>query len=250
MKRGLSILSAMLLCAGTLLASDVQSEFSAANRFYSEGKFTEAARTYQGILNSGVLSVNLLFNEGNAEFKAGNLGRAIADYHRAALLAPRDTDIRANLGFARNQVQGPTLGDHGWVRVAGWLGALTLNEWTVAAAIAFWLVLALFAAMQIQPAWKKYLRGVTRLMLVAACCAGAALAVAATIHFTQYVAVVVSSDSTARSGPFDDAQTDFTVHDGAELSVLDQRNGWIQVTDGNGRIGWLPQEQVEVLPEI
>ena len=60
--------------------------------------------------------------------------------------------------------------------------------------------------------------------------------------------MVVAPDATARSGPFDEAQNVFAVHDGAELAVLDRRNDWRQVTDGSGRIGWLPQKQVEILP--
>lgn len=250
MKRCASIFVMILLCAGTLVAADVQSEFSAANRFYAEGKFTEAAKTYEAILKSGTVSANLLFNDGNAEFKAGNLGEAIAAYRRASLLAPQDADIRANLGFARNQVQGPTLRNSGWLRMAGWLSALTLNEWTAAAAIAFWLAFGLYTSMQIKPAWKSRLRGLARVMVFAAFCLCAGLAAAASIHFTQSIAVVLSSDATARSGPFDDAQDEFAVHGGAELSVLDQRNGWVQVSDGNGRIGWLPDRQVRVLPEI
>ena len=79
---------------------------------------------------------HLLFNYGNAEFKAGNLGKAIAAFRRAGLLAPRDPEIRANLAFVRNQVQGATVRESRW---QNWLGNLTLNEWTLFAAIAFWL---------------------------------------------------------------------------------------------------------------
>jgi uncharacterized protein YgiM (DUF1202 family) len=53
---------------------------------------------------------------------------------------------------------------------------------------------------------------------------------------------------TARSGPFDDAQSTFTARDGAELSVLDGRDDWLQVADGSGKIGWLQAKQVETLP--
>jgi uncharacterized protein YgiM (DUF1202 family) len=53
---------------------------------------------------------------------------------------------------------------------------------------------------------------------------------------------------TARSGPFDDAQSAFTARDGAELSVLSRRADWVQVADGTGKSGWLPAKQVEVLP--
>lgn len=247
MKRCFFIVCALLLGAGTLAAADVASDFSSANQLYAAGKFSEAAKGYEAILNSGAISPNLLFNAGNAEFKSGNLGRAIAAYRRAALLAPRDTNLRANLDFARNQVQGATWHQDHWV---AWLGALSLNEWAALAALAFWFTFLLFAAMQIWPAMKNLLRGPARCAAVAAVFFCACLGAAATIHFTKSVAVVVLPDAVTRSGPFSDAQNAFAVHDGAELAVLDQRNGWVEVTDGSGRIGWMQDGQVEVLPVI
>lgn len=247
MKTCFSILAAVFLCAGSLFASDIASNFSTANQFYAAGKFSEAAKAYQTILNSGAVSPNLLFNAGNAEFKSGNLGRAIAAYRRASLLAPRDADVRANLQFARNQVQGSTLRESRW---QSWLGALTLNEWTALAMITFWLALLLFAAMQIRPESKNALRGIARATAVAAIFFCACLGVATTLHASKSVAVVVLPDAVTRSGPFSDAQNSFAVHDGAELAVLDQRNGWVQVTDGAGRTGWMPDNQLVVLPTI
>jgi len=247
MKHSFSILCGLFLCAGTLMAADVAADFSSANELYSRGKFSEAANVYGTILNSGAVSPNLLFNDGNAEFKSGNLGRAIAAYRRAAQLAPRDADIRANLEFARNQVQGATWRENRW---EGWLGALTLNEWTVLAALAFWLAFLLFAAMQIRPSWRGRLRSPARGAAVATIGLCACLGAAAAIHFSRPIAVVVLPNAVTRSGPFNDAQNAFGVHDGAELAVLDRRNGWVEVTDGTGRIGWMPDGQVEVLPAI
>ena len=247
MKRCFFIIGAMLLYAGTLAAADVTSNFSSANELYARGKFSEAAGIYRSILNSGAVSPNLLFNDGNAEFKSGNLGRAIAAYLHAAQLAPRDTDVRANLDFARNQVQGGTLRESRW---QSWLGSLSLNEWTALAATAFWLAFLLFAGMQVRPALKNILRGPARGAAVAAVFFCACLGAAAVIHFAESVAVVVLPDAVTRSGPFSDAQNAFAVHDGAELAVLDRRNGWVEVTDGAGRIGWMQDGQVEVLPAI
>jgi tetratricopeptide (TPR) repeat protein len=237
----------ILVFAGKIFAADVPAEFNVANKLYAEGKFAEAANTYQTILKSGVVSPNLLFNEGNAEFKSGNLGKAIADYRRASLLTPRDENVRANLDFARNQVQGTTLRESHW---EDWLGDLTLNEWTTLATIAFWLTLALFAAMQIRPSLKTALRGLARGVAIITILLFVCLGADAAIHFSKSIAVIVSPDVIARSGPFDDAQKAFTVNDGAELAVLDKRNGWLQVTDGSGRIGWLQNEQGEVMPAI
>lgn len=247
MKRFFSILSAAFLCATTLLASDLTANFSAANQLYSEGKFSQAAKAYTAMLDSGAVSPNLLFNAGNAEFKSGNLGRAIAAYRRAALFAPRDVDVRANLNFARNQVQGGSMAGSHWESM---LGTLTLNEWTALALIAFWLAFGLFVAMQLRPDWKNSLRGFARGAAIATVLLGACLGAAASFHFSKQVAVVVSPDATTRSGPFSDAQNAFAVHDGAELAVLDQRNGWVQVSDNSGRSGWIQDGQVAVVPAI
>jgi tetratricopeptide (TPR) repeat protein len=235
---------AILFFAWNVFAAAAQTEFDAANQLYDEGKFSGAANAYEKILQSGSVSPALLFNYGNAEFKSGQIGRAIAALRKAEQLAPRDSDVRANLEFVRNQVQGPSLRESRW---EDWLGALNLNEWTTLAASALWITFALMAAMQIRPALKPVLRGLARVALVVTILLCATVGVEAAIHFSKPIAVVVAPDVVLRSGPFDEAQSAFTVHAGAELAVTDQRNDWLQVTDGAGRIGWLPRKQAEFL---
>jgi tetratricopeptide (TPR) repeat protein len=228
-----------------IFAADVAPDFSAANKLYAEGKFTGAAAGYETILQSGEVSPSLLFNYGNAEFKSGNLGNAIAAFRRAELLAPRDSEIRANLNFVRNQVQGATVHESFW---QNWLGNLSLNEWTVFAAIAFWLTFVLLAVKQLRPAFAPKLKSATGIFAALTIFSGTILGVQAANHFTKQTAVVISAAATARSGPFDDAQNAFAIHDGAELSVLDRRDDWVQVADGTGKTGWLPAKLVEILP--
>jgi len=230
---------------GNLFAANVASNFSAANKLYAEGKFADAAGLYENILKTGAQSSALLFNCGNAEFKSGRLGMAIAAYRRAALLSPRDAEVRANLAFVREQIQGATLRESRWQY---WLGQLTLNEWTLLAATAYWLTFILLAARQIRPALGTKLKNATFALATLTILSGSALGWQAAEHFSKQTAVVVASEATARSGPFDEAQNAFMAHDGAELAVLDRRSDWIQVTDGSGKIGWMQTKQVEILP--
>ncbi len=123
-----------LACAGNLFAADVVADFSSANKLYAEGKFAAAANSYESILQTGAQSPALLFNAGNAEFKSGYLGKAIAAYRQAAQLSPRDAELRANLAFVRNQVQGATLRESRW---QNWVSTLTLNEGALLTAVLF-----------------------------------------------------------------------------------------------------------------
>jgi tetratricopeptide (TPR) repeat protein len=238
---------AVWISAGNAMAADVSAEFDAANKFYAEGKFADAADVYEKILQTGATLPNLLFNYGNAEFKTGHLGRAIAAYRLAEQLSPRDADVRANLEFARSRIQGAASPANHW---ENWLGTLTVNEWTALAAFLFWLMFLLLATMQIWPALKTFLRGFTRVVAIIMILSGVCCGAAVSVHISEKTAVAVAPDVLARSGPFDDAQNVFTAHDGAELAVLSRRGDWVQVADGSGKIGWLEREQVEILPRI
>ncbi len=244
MKNWLTILLAVI-CAGKLLAADASADFTAANKLYAEGKFSEAATAYDAILKTGAQSPALLFNAGNAEFKAGHLGKSIAAFRQAELLAPRDAELRANLAFVRNQVQGATLRESSWQK---WVSTLTLNEGAVLTAVFFWALFALLALRQIKPALALKLQSVTRLAVVLTFFSGAILGLQAANHFNSAVAVVTVADATARSGPFDDAQSVFSARDGAELKVLDRHDDWVQVANNAGKIGWLSRRQAEDLP--
>jgi len=218
--------------------------FDAANRLYEEGKFAQAVSAYEKLAQAGQVSAALYFNLGNAFFKSGQIGRAIAAYRQAQEITPRDPDLRANLQFARNQTPSPTLLPSRWQR---WLGRLTLNEWTVLAAGVAWLWLLLLAALQWRPTLRPVLRGyVISLAVVVAllcACVGAALAESRLIH----LAIVVVPEAAVRYTPLPESATAFTVHDGAELRVLDHKDEWLQVNAGSHKIGWLRRDQILLL---
>jgi tetratricopeptide (TPR) repeat protein len=243
---GLALALVLAVCfAGPLRAETTSSAFDGANRLYEQGKFSQAAAGYQKLLESGRASAALFFNLGNAYFKAGQIGRAIVAYDQAKELSPRDPDLRANLQFARNRVQGPTVSPTRWQRA---LGTLSLNEWTVLAAGVFWLWLLLLAWVQWRPAYRAALRryvvglGVV-VAVVVVCLAGG-------FYETRLArrAIVIAPEASVRQGPLEEAQSAFTVHDGAELAVLDQKDQWLQVSTDPRRIGWVRGDEVCVLP--
>jgi tetratricopeptide (TPR) repeat protein len=229
----------LLLASIASRAVDAGSGFEAANELYEEGKFSEAATAYENLVQSGMVSSALYFNLGNAFFKSGQLGEAMAAYREAERISPRDPEVRANLRFVRGQVQGPTLLPGG---AQHWLTTLTINEWATLAATVFWLWLALLVLIQFRPAWKQSLRGWLWLGGIAtlALCACLGLAYA---NSSARTAIVIKKDAVLHNGPLDEAPGSITVHDGAELTVIDNKNDWLQVQIDNNRIGWLKRDQ-------
>jgi tetratricopeptide (TPR) repeat protein len=243
---GLCLFSAISLTISRVACADPEpAAFDAANKLYEQSKFAEAAASYEKLLRSGQASESLYFNWGNALFKSGQIGRAIAAYQQAQQMAPRDPDVRANLQFARNQVQGPTLLPE---RLWRWLGKLSLNEWTCLAAAALWLWFFLLILLQWRPTLKPVLKayvlwlGATAALLCA-CFSGS-------FYYNRLAerAIVVAGEAVARQAPLDESQSAFALHDGAELQVLDQKDQWLQVRADLRRIGWVRKDSVVLTP--
>jgi tetratricopeptide (TPR) repeat protein len=222
-------------------AMAVETQFDAANKLYAQNKFTEAATAYEQIITNGAVSPVLYFNLGNAHFKAGQIGHAIAAYRQAERLRPRDPDLRANLRFAQNRVQGPTLKSTATQR---WLGTLSLNEWTLLGVAGIWLTLGLLIARQIKPALAPALKNWTWLSVSGTVVLFICLALALPQNSSDRVAIVTATDATVRNSPLDEAPSSFTAHDGAELRVLDHKGDWLQVTDDAQRFGWVKRSFV------
>ena len=242
---GALMLTAAITAFGAFGAGDPGAAFDAANRLYEEGKFEEAAAAFEHLLQGGEVTPALFFNWGNALFKAGRIGRAVAAYRQAEDLAPRDPDVRANLRFARNQVQGPTLraGLREYL-----LRTLSLTEWSWLTVAGFWSWLGLLVMRQVRPAARRTLRNWVFLAALLTLVFAAGLGLNLHARLAEKSAIVIVSDATVRNGPFEESPVAFTARDGAELRVLDQKEGWLQVTGGPRRLGWLPRAQVIVLP--
>jgi tetratricopeptide (TPR) repeat protein len=242
------IAATFLLCATGIIAAETPSRntsFDAANKLYEEGRFADAATAYEKLLETGVASEALYFNWGNALYKSGRIGRAIAAYRQAESLAPRDPDLRTNLKFARDQVQGPTLRP-GWRE--RFFGVLSLNEGSMAAAVALWLWLALLVARQIKPALRRPLRTLTLAAGALTLVLSVALGLNLQARVTDQLAIATTNDLAIRNGPFDESPTAFTVRDGAELRVLDRKDEWLQVSADARRVGWVARKNVLVMP--
>src|SRR5712671_2887476 len=145
----LQVLIFSTLAVGAAAPQESAAAFEQANKLYEQGKFTQAAGAYEALIERGVELPAIYFNLGNAWYKAGQNGRAIAAYLYAERLSPRDPNVRFNLGFIRNKVNEGQISTGTFLQRA--LRRLNVNEWTIAASSALWVWLMLLAAREFRP---------------------------------------------------------------------------------------------------
>jgi len=222
-----------------------------ANQLYENGHYSEAAQTYQQLVEQDYVDSSLFYNLGNAHYRSGELGKAILNYERAARLDPRDADIQANLSYAQGQIldQYDAEADsplEQLTQVASSL--LTLNEMSVLVLVLFWLLAVLFIVYRHShfPQLRKSLRYALVLVLLIFALSAFTLGSRVYAESTHPVAVVTAESVDVLSDPVEGGVTQFTLHSGAQVILLDIRGQWAQLSLPGGQFqGWLPVEAVE-----
>jgi len=224
-----------------------------ANQFYEAGHFNEASQIYQQLVDQGYSHSSLFYNLGNAHYRQGNLGKAILNYERAARLDPRDADIQANLSYAQQQTINQYDAESNspleqLTQIASSL--LTLNEMSVLVLVLFWLLVALFIVYRHNHVDQlRKVLGYSMVMVLLILVLGA-LTVGNRVYAekTHPVAVVTAESVDVHSDPDESGLTQFTLHSGVQVILLDTRGRWAQLALlGEQFQGWIPVEAVEAI---
>ena len=245
------LLPAQHAAAQRMAAAD--SRWSAGVAADTDGDWAAASAAWSAIRELGVESAALYYNLGNACFKQDDLAHAILNYERALKLDPSWADARFNLEFARGLVQDKIEAVPGffleqWVRKLCWL--LPSDTWTV-------LFLLLLAA--VLGCVLLFLLGSRRAARKSGFICGIVAAVLALVcldfAFRQRSgyrkadeAVVVRAVTTVQSSPGHDSAKDlFILHEGTKVKLLDEVGAWRNIELADGRQGWIPAGDLEVI---
>jgi hypothetical protein len=217
-----------------------------ASDLYERGEYAATVQLYKQLIDAGSECGALYYNLGNAHYQQGEIGAAIASYQRALRLMPRDADIQANLALARAARQDQIPVAHDWTTAfANWHSRWTTNE-VAGIAVGLWLFLGgLLLVWRGVLQLRKQMRWA--ILPVLACVFVAGFALGQRVMAVQQ-AVVVAPAAEVRSAPTESSVSQFTLHDGAEVDVLEERNGWVKIgLAGDETEGWLPVEMIDVL---
>jgi tetratricopeptide (TPR) repeat protein len=215
------------------------SDFDQARKAYEQGDQEAAVAGFERALQGAPGGVGVLYNLGNARFRQGEMGRALAAWRQAQWITPRDPALRHNLDLIRrrlSQSEPPF-----WKQ---WLMLLTLDEWAAVAGVLVWVWSGWQIFIRIKPRLADSGSGVRWLL-------GSVAAVALGGWVTAWIlvqqgpnAAIAGKEVPARFGPLEESDIAVNFADGTEVRVEQYRNGWVRVSDAEGRGGWIPGLQV------
>ncbi|MFH0879083.1 MAG: hypothetical protein V2A34_05175 [Lentisphaerota bacterium] len=218
-----------------LPTAKLQQLFLEASQAYNAGRPLDAAALYKQLMDQGYAPRELLYNMGNAFFKAGKLGEASLYYRRAWYLSPRDPDIRANLSFAL-QNAGASAPDY--LMPVKILHKLSLSEWSMLGMLSYWLACGFLAAFILRPFNRQLLQ--KGIVLFAGL---TVLSLAGIGSWLQLYAhpevVVIATGQKALSGPVNDSVALFTVAPGSLVLEKNEREAWTEILLDK-QTGWIP----------
>ncbi len=213
--------------------------FDQANQDYAAGNFKEAARGFEQVIAQQGYSAPVLFNLGNAWLKAGEPGRAILNYERARVLAPRNDAITRNLGLAREQA-GVAVPVPGTLERAA--QSLSWNALTWAGIGALLVTCASIFLARLRPSLP---RGGLGFLTASGACALVLAASALAVRWPELDrAVVLAPDAPARIAPANAAAVSFSLPGGETVRAQQAHGGFVLVRTADGRSGWVSEAQV------
>lgn len=229
-----------------LLAAGARAQTAAdAQKKYDAGDYAGAAQLYSQLAQKQPREGAWRYDLGNAYFKQGRLGPAIASYQRAFELSPRDGDARFNLDFALKRA-GEELVPAGVPPLLFSLFHL-LSDAELAGLhwLACWAALLLGAAWVLRPARRGALEPWAAGALAAWVVFGAWWGARRLVE-PQQLAVVVAPTAELRSGPGEGFPVSFTVPEGRRVELVSEEGPWLEVVlPKEGAKGFMRADSVE-----
>jgi tetratricopeptide (TPR) repeat protein len=254
-KKGMAALrlcAVLFFVAFPLIADEASQTFEEGNRLYLQAKYTEAIAQYEKVVERGNESGEIYFNLGNAYYKSGKIQKAILNYERAKQFLPSDEDIQFNLQLANLQVTDkidavPKLFVYRWFDSLIAMFSLATMGWIVYTF--FLLTLAAFAYFLFAPTYlqKRVSMFIGFVFSAALILAMIGFGVQSYKESNTEFAIVMSDASNIKSAPDSKGNDLFVLHKGLKLQVLDSVNHWRKIRLADGKVGWIPEDDCEII---
>jgi tetratricopeptide (TPR) repeat protein len=226
--------------------------FKKGNELFNAGQYQGAAEIYNTLLDSGYHESEIYYNLANTYFRMDKIPLAILNYERARKLNPGDDDINFNLKLANLRIVDkfeavPKLFIYEWYEKT--VRLFYSGVWGYIAVISSWVFFITLIFL-----FYSRLANVRKFMVTLAFISLLLLVVSGILGYKAYQfenatneAIIFNPSVYVKSAP-DPGSTDlFILHDGTKVIITESIDNWIQIRVENGDIGWIKQNEVEII---
>lgn len=252
MKKIFYFLLLLLMASLPVTAQNGEKLFEEATQLYADGKFEQAIKKYEQIIENDQVSTAVYYNLANAHYKLNHIAPSIYNYEKALQLSPNDEDVKNNLAFAQNMTldaieEAPQTGISKSFKNV--ISFFDYNSWA-------WLSIVfsvLFAASALlyyfaTSTVKKRLFFVTGLLSIIF------LIVSVSFAYLQFgwqqskeFAIIFTEEIAVKAEPNTKAEEVFTLHEGTKVKVLDNFNNYTKIELADKKQGWMPEKALKKL---
>jgi tetratricopeptide (TPR) repeat protein len=229
--------------------------FDQATTSYNDGAYEIAIELYKTILDSGEHSAELYYNLGNSYYKLNDIPNSIYYYEKALVLAPNDTEILNNLGYAQQMTLDAidTLPETGLSRFYKKItNALHSDQWAYMAVV----FMILFVLLYILFYYSRYSSRKRRAFIGSITCLLISLITITFAYIAQNdananrPAIIFTDEIGIQAEPNTTSSEVFVLHAGTKVNVLEELNDWNKIRLADGKTGWVASEHLKLLKDF
>ncbi|TCK68025.1 tetratricopeptide repeat protein [Winogradskyella wandonensis] len=246
------ILILFIMCLSVFVNAQNDARFNEGNALYNQGKYAEAIKKYEAILETEEHSAALYYNLANAHYKLNNIAPSIFYYEKAKQLSPNDKEIQNNIGFAKNMTVDAIdeVPEVGFSRIFNNLvNTFSSDTWSKIAISGVLLFVFLFLMYHFSEATTQ--KRVAFIVSAAGIfIAGFSLVMAFQKNSLQKKdnpAIVFAQETRVKANPNKTSEEVFRLHEGTKVQVLETYNNWYKIEIADKTTGWIPLSDVRLL---
>ncbi|MFO7723225.1 MAG: tetratricopeptide repeat protein [Bacteroidales bacterium] len=233
-------------------ARNTDTLFNLGLEAYKDGEYHLAGQHFETLIRAGINSADVHYNLGNCRFRQKRFAEAILHFERALKITPGHANAKYNLNLANSYIKDEIRGSQQLFLITWWKnGAALLSSawWLVLHILLFIVTLILTGLFLVSKHWRTkrigYITAIVTLSLSLLM-----LAFSIQRHYDEFIrrdAIIMSEQTTVRSGPGLTTTGLVDYHAGTKVRVIGEDGEWYEVITADGHIGWIAREDAEII---
>ena len=251
-KAGLNI---GVLLLSFIVFSQYENLFQEGNNLYNQGKYQEALIKYQEIVTNNVHSAELYYNIGNAYYKLNQIAESIYYYEKSLVLNPNDKDVLNNLQYANNMTidvieELPQIGLNKLFQPL--FNSFSFHTWAILSLIfmVLFIIAFLYYYFSVTQIKKRFYFSISFICLFSVIASFSIALHLQNVFQKDRPAIISTEETIVMSEPNVGSNQIFKLHEGTKVNVLEVLGNWKKIKLSDGKIGWLPTQEIKEIKDF